>query len=86
MHLLVQNFNPSTMNSLMCKNTVSVDYDGRIFDCDFNQQLGLGLGFGTGGEGEGRTVFDINSLDDLRDEPIRFDNHCYGCTAGMGSS
>lgn len=77
MHLLVKNFNSATVDSLMCKNTVSVDYDGRIFDCDFNQQLGLH---------HRRTIFDIAALRDLADDPIAFDNHCYGCTAGMGSS
>jgi len=76
MDLLVRNFNLSTLNSLMCLNTVSVDYNGKIFDCDFNQQLGYS---------HGKTVFDIESLSDIND-PIKTDNHCFGCTAGMGSS
>jgi len=53
----------------------------KIYDCDFNQQLGLGLGV-TGG----RTVFDIESTDDLLKIRVKTDNHCFGCTAGMGSS
>jgi hypothetical protein len=57
----------------------------QIYDCDFNQQLGYAVGVDSIHRG-GRTVFDIQSLDDLMDAPIRTDNHCFGCTAGMGSS
>ena len=80
MDLLVRNFNPQTTESLMCLDMVSVGWDGKIFDCDFNQQLGMGIG-----DEQKLTVFDIDSLD-LADLPIRTDNHCFGCTAGMGSS
>ena len=87
MDLLVRNFNKDTTKSLMCLNTVSVGYNGNIFDCDFNQQLGYGIGekekvHDTGGI----SVFDIESLLDLQKYAIRNDNHCFGCTAGMGSS
>jgi len=85
MDLLVRNFNSDTMDSLMCKNTISVGYDGRIFDCDFNQQLGYTIGANDEFVG-GKTVFDINSLNDLQFDTIKNDNHCFGCTAGMGSS
>eukprot|EP00591_Stephanopyxis_turris_P001145 CAMPEP_0195523912 /NCGR_PEP_ID=MMETSP0794_2-20130614/23410_1 /TAXON_ID=515487 /ORGANISM="Stephanopyxis turris, Strain CCMP 815" /LENGTH=482 /DNA_ID=CAMNT_0040654017 /DNA_START=118 /DNA_END=1566 /DNA_ORIENTATION=+ len=85
MNLLVQNFNLDTLSSLMCTNTISVGYDGKIYDCDFNQQLGLGTGVSTVHEG-GKTVFDITKLSDLKSDKIRTDNHCFGCTAGMGSS
>jgi len=78
MDLLVRNFNTGTLSSLMCLNTVSVDYNGKIFDCDFNQQLGNSI--------DGQTVFDISSLDELQKHDITTDNHCFGCTAGMGSS
>ena len=57
----------------------------KIYDCDFNQQLGYGIG----GEGtfEGsKSVFDVSSFTELMPEQIRMDNHCFGCTAGMGSS
>lgn len=77
MDLLVRNFNANTLDTLMCRDLVSVGYDGKLFDCDFNQQLGFGL--------NGLTVFDIDSFD-LREHKIRTDNHCFGCTAGMGSS
>ena len=84
MDLLVRNFNLDTTNTLMCKDTISIGYDGKIFDCDFNQQLGIHVG--TKGSNGGVSVFDINSLSDLENERIIHDNHCFGCTAGMGSS
>lgn len=77
MSLLVRNFNPGTVDSLMCRDTVSVGWNGNVYDCDFNQQLDLG---------QHRTVFDIKTTDDLLQQKIAFDNHCFGCTAGMGSS
>lgn len=87
MDLLVRNFNPETTDSLMCLDTVSVGWDGRLFDCDFNQQLGYGLGAGTDDVHEGgRTVFDVDTYADLTAYDVRNDNHCFGCTAGMGSS
>jgi len=85
MDLLVRNFNPDTVNELMCLNTINIGWDGKIYDCDFNQQLGYAVGVDSIHRG-GKTVFDIESLDDLRDIKIRTDNHCFGCTAGMGSS
>lgn len=85
MDLLQRNFNKDTMKSLMCFDTVSIGYDGKIFDCDFNQQLGYGVGVDEVHEG-GLTVFDLDSFETLQDQAIRTDNHCFGCTAGMGSS
>jgi len=85
MELLVRNFNPDTLPQLMCLDTISVGYDGKLYDCDFNQQLGYGVGVDSIHRG-GKTVFDIDSLADLMEERIRTDNHCFGCTAGMGSS
>jgi len=85
MDLLVQNFNIETMENVMCRNYVSVGYDGKIFDCDFNQQLGIAVGGSDLYEG-GKTVFDITKLSDLKSDNIRTDNHCFGCTAGFGSS
>merc|ERR1719387_321355 len=66
MDLLVRNFNPETVPNLMCVNTVSVRWDGRLYDCDFNQQLDMTIGQ------KGLTVYDIDSLDDerLRRAPI----------------
>lgn len=81
MDLLVRNFNNDTVDGLMCRNTVSIGYDGAIYDCDFNQQLALHVKEGK----KELNVFDIQSVQELH-EKIRIDNHCYGCTAGMGSS
>ena len=78
--LLVHHFNPATVQGLMCRSLVSVGYDGSLHDCDFNQMLAMPLG------GRPRTVFDLESRDGLAGEPIVTDRHCFGCTAGAGSS
>jgi radical SAM/Cys-rich protein len=82
MDLLVRNFNPGTVPHLMCINTLSVRWDGRLYDCDFNQQLDMTLGR------EPLTVFNVDSLDDerLQNSAIRTSAHCFGCTASQGSS
>lgn len=85
MDLLVRNFNKDTVENLMCLETISVGWDGKIYDCDFNQQLGYAVGVDSIHRG-GKTVFDLESLDELIESRIRTDNHCFGCTAGMGSS
>lgn len=110
MELLVNNFNPAAAEGVMCRNTLSVGWDGSIYDCDFNQQLQLGLGkrlssvTPTSIEPEienliektprskdkiiesSKTVFDISSAADLINDRIVTDSHCFGCTAGAGSS
>mmetsp|Transcript_68 Transcript_68/g.91 ORF Transcript_68/g.91 Transcript_68/m.91 type:complete len:482 (+) Transcript_68:73-1518(+) len=85
MDLLVRNFNPDTVSGLMCSETISVGWDGRVYDCDFNQQLELTLGQGK--KGGGLTVFDLSSLQEeqLLKLPIRTAAHCFGCTAAQGS-
>jgi radical SAM/Cys-rich protein len=80
MELLVNHFNPHAAKGIMCRNLVSVSWDGELFDCDFNQMLELPLGAGR------QTLWNIKSLDELNQKPIAFANHCYGCTAGAGSS
>ncbi|KAL6044389.1 Radical SAM/Cys-rich domain protein [Balamuthia mandrillaris] len=82
MRLLVDNFNPATVDALMCKNTVSISWDGRLFDCDFNQMMSTPLG---AGRSKGSSIWEVDSLD-FRGTPIATDKHCYGCTAGAGSS
>lgn len=78
--LLVEHFNPDTVPGLMCRQLLSVAWDGAIFDCDFNQMLALPLG-------EARaTVWDVSDLSELAGAAIATANHCYGCTAGAGSS
>ncbi|CAN0028746.1 unnamed protein product, partial [Sphacelaria rigidula] len=77
------------------RDTINVGWDGSIYDCDFNQQLALGMGTaGTNARaseklrslGTGYTIFDVDSVDDMRSTEIVLESHCYGCTAGMGSS
>ncbi|KAJ1425201.1 radical SAM domain protein [Ochromonadaceae sp. CCMP2298] len=91
MELLVNNFNVSAAQGVMCRDTLSVMYDGSLYDCDFNQQIGLGLGGAdAGGSGEGGklTVWDLKSTHELTEQhpDIVFRRHCFGCTAGAGSS
>ena len=87
MDLLVRNFNPNTVDSLMCRDHVSVGWDGRLYDCDFNQQLEIGFLEAPGKpDSKRRSVFDVESLDVLTGNRSNTDNHCFGCTAGMGSS
>jgi radical SAM/Cys-rich protein len=75
---LLAAFNPAAAESVMCRTLISVGHDGRLYDCDFNQMLGL--------ESEGGpTIFDFDP-EKLRARGLRFDSHCLGCTAGAGSS
>ncbi len=77
--LLVNHFNPATVDSLMCRSTLSVAYDGKLYDCDFNQALELEL------DGPS-TLSEIEALGDLDGLAVRTGPHCFGCTAGAGSS
>ena len=81
MDLLKNSYQQQNLAGVMCRSTVSVDYQGWLSDCDFNQQLGLPLGT----SGLQRHLRDLlkTSLDD---QAIRVAGHCYGCTAGQGSS
>lgn len=81
MELLVGSFNPQTVPGLMCRNTLSVSWDGRLFHCDFNQMLDLEVSEANGG----MTVFNFDATL-WQSEPIRVARHCFGCTAGSGSS
>jgi radical SAM/Cys-rich protein len=80
MDQLVTAFNPAAVNGVMCRNTISIDYDGHMFDCDFNQMLGLKLDKSVG---QHISEFDINRL---QQRDIKISQHCFGCTAGAGSS
>ena len=84
MHLLVGAFNPHTVPALMCRSLVSVDWQGNLYDCDFNQMLELPLG-ATADTGIA-TIWDADSLGELTNERITTRSHCFGCTAGAGSS
>ena len=81
MQLLLENFNPGSVDGLMCRDTISVDWEGRVYDCDFNQQLGMHHTKQT----EPLYVWDV-APDNWLNLPIKTDSHCYGCTAGQGSS
>ena len=76
-NLLEEAFNTNTVDKLMCKNICSVSYEGKLFDCDFNQMIDLG---------EKRDVWSVNSFSELSNLDIATDIHCFGCTAGGGSS
>lgn len=78
--LLVNHFNPATVPELMCRSLLSTSYDGRLYDCDFNQMLALPL------DSDARTIWDLSSFQDLQGLPIASGYHCLGCTAGAGSS
>jgi radical SAM/Cys-rich protein len=80
MNLLKDNFSAANLKGLMCRSLISVDWQGNLYDCDFNQQLELPL-----------TASDMNTLEDLFNadidgQDISIADHCFGCTAGQGSS
>jgi radical SAM/Cys-rich protein len=75
---LINSFNSAAAENVMCKNTISVSYDGQLYDCDFNQMLGLSI--------EGNAQLSQFDIEALRHRRIVLANHCYGCTAGSGSS
>ena len=80
MQLLVDSFNPGTVDSVMCRTTVSIGPDGRVFDCDFNQMLEVPSAL--------PSILDLppeQFLERLEGRSIRTGEHCYGCTAGAGS-
>lgn len=79
MQLLKDNYLADNLESVMCRSLVSVDWQGYLYDCDFNQQLELPLGASR------RHLRDLLE-DDLNGQPIAVADHCYGCTAGQGSS
>jgi len=83
MRLLIDSFNPATIDGLMCRNTISVGWRGEVYDCDFNQQLGMQ--WADNGEGNPLFLWDIDP-DSLKDRKIMTGDHCFGCTAGAGSS
>ncbi len=80
MELLANSFNPATVDRLMCRSTINIGYQGEVFDCDFNQMLRM----------QQRTnkplyLWDVTPAS-MSDQPILTANHCFGCTAGAGSS
>ena len=80
MEKLVNAFNPMTIEGLMCRNTLSVSWDGYLHDCDFNQMLELKVA------PKNSQHLDTFDLESLQNRTIILNQHCYGCTAGAGSS
>lgn len=82
LQLLRESHHHENLNSVMCRKLISIDWQGYLYDCDFNQSLGLPLQI------ENRCRVHISELKDINLEgnPIPFRSHCYGCTAGQGSS
>lgn len=78
--LLANSFNPSAAENVMCTNTLSVDWNGNLFDCDFNQILKLPVAVQNA-----KNIMDFD-IEELSNRSIVFNNHCFGCTAGEGSS
>lgn len=82
MDKLLAAFNPGAAQGVMCRSLISVGHDGTLYDCDFNQMLGMAV---AGAQGRPATVFDFDGAA-LLQRDIRFGPHCLGCTAGAGSS
>lgn len=80
MGLLVNHFNADNVPGLMCRHLISIAHDGTLYDCDFNQALEILP------PGRRRTIYDIEDLSALEDLEISTAAHCFGCTAGAGSS
>jgi radical SAM/Cys-rich protein len=80
LNLLVNHFNATTLPALMCRSLVSVGWDGSLYDCDFNQMLELPLA------ATPKTIWDVTSFDELVGSGVATGAHCFGCTAGAGSS
>ncbi|BDS11988.1 arsenosugar biosynthesis radical SAM (seleno)protein ArsS [Aureispira anguillae] len=80
MQLLLESFNPAAAESVMCRNTLSVSWDGYLYDCDFNQMLQLQV------EKSAPQHIENFDLKTLEERNIMLGQHCYGCTAGAGSS
>jgi len=78
--LLLDHFNPATVDGLMCRDTINVGWEGDLFDCDFNQMVGLAMG----GRPR-RYLWDVEPAD-LEGDRIATGSHCFGCTAGHGTS
>ena len=79
-NLLIDNFNQNNLKHLMCKNTISVDWQGRIYDCDFNQQIKLRSDNGP------KDLFELLNYSSPLNYNIAVNKHCFACTAGAGSS
>jgi radical SAM/Cys-rich protein len=82
LELLETHFNAATLDQVMCRNLISIGWDGSVYDCDFNQMLDLPLTDSAGN----RLSISSFALDQVTNRPITVGDHCYACTAGAGSS
>jgi radical SAM/Cys-rich protein len=82
MTLLKDNYQPANLENVMCRSLVSVDWQGYIYDCDFNQMLGMPMRLAGSARPHLRQLLEH----DVQGDPIAIADHCYGCTAGQGSS
>jgi radical SAM/Cys-rich protein len=82
MSLLVNHFNPAAVSGLMCRSLVSAGYEGTLYDCDFNQMVEMPLIL----RGQPLSIWDVDDLGVLENAPVSTASHCFGCTAGAGSS
>lgn len=80
MELLANSFNPATVDGLMCRSTLNIGYEGEVFDCDFNQMLRMQQR-----NGKPLYLWDVTP-ESMASQAILTANHCFGCTAGAGSS
>jgi len=83
LQLLKDNYRQENLSSVMCRNTLSVDWEGYVYDCDFNQMLQLPLGANPSRKTH---LSELINLSSLTGSAIAVRQHCYGCTAGQGSS
>jgi radical SAM/Cys-rich protein len=82
MQLLKQSHQDFNLENVMCRSTVSIDWQGYVYDCDFNQMLGIPMTVANKSQPHLRDLMGVN----LEGNPIATADHCYGCTAGQGSS
>jgi len=80
MTTLTEAFNPGTVDNVMCRNLISVSWTGDFYDCDFNQMLEMRV------PGKIKTIWDLDALEEYQENRIATGPHCFGCTAGAGSS
>jgi len=82
MMILRNNYNEENLETVMCRNLLSIDFNGYVYDCDFNQMLQIPIM----NRGKAKThIIELLSLD-VKENPIAVGAHCFGCTAGQGSS
>ena len=88
MNLLKDNYSEDNLESVMCKSLISIDWQGYVYDCDFNQMLEMPLNLPSKHIASDKPRYHISDLigQSFENQPIVIGEHCYGCTAGAGSS